>query len=324
MRIPSDDGRVTGMKLMGPITVITTERYAYYVSGSFASSGPNPYRLVRFSTLMYGVGDYQMTEFAGATTEDSDLMLYVGKDKKFYLTAPSVGNVSISDPIQDVFNGAIGTDYPEIRVANVAIQGNHYLIVNVGSNCVVYDWDRKIWFNEEVQIPGVVPQIPHIDAFAIIYGMAQPVQFLFIVNGTVYEWLGPNNTEGAAGSRILIGPLSGDRKSRHRLQEVRLYVSDVPVEPWTVEVSVNELAPNSHDAILYPDQLFTIQPTGSVPLDGPNARELMMIPAADPTAQLDGYRFWIKAYWPDNTDIQELYAVDIVLTDLEPPDETSI
>jgi hypothetical protein len=249
-------------------------------------------------------------------------MLYVGKDKKFYLTAPSVGNVSISDPIQDVFNGNIGTDYPGLRVVNVAIQGNHYLIVNVGINAEAYDWDRKIWLDQEVQIPGLI--VPHIDAFCVVYGTAQPVQFLFIVNGTVYEWLGPNNTEGAAGAFLQTMPLSGDRKSRHRLQEVRLYVSDVPTEPWTVEVSVNELAPSTRPAILYPDPLFTIQPPGSLPFDAPDARELMMVPAADATAQLDGYRFWVKVNYPDNAEIQEVYAMDIVLTDLEPPDETSI
>lgn len=318
LRIPSDDGRVTGMRLMGPLVVITTERYAYYVGGLSASS--IPYRLIRFSTLMQGVGDYQMTEFAGSTTDDSDLMLYVGKDKKFYLTAPSVGNVSISDPIQDVFNSTIGADYPGVRVANVAIQGNHYLIVNVGPNAVEYDWDRKIWLNSQAQVSDTAP---HIDAFCIVYGTAQPVQFLFIVNGTVYEWLGPNNTVGADGAFIQTMPLSGDRKSRHRLQEVRLYVSDAPAEPWTVEVSVNELAPNSRDAILYPDPLTTIQPPGSFPFDAPNARELMMVPAADDTAVVEGYRFWIKVNWPSNADIQDLYAMDIVLADLEPPDQVS-
>jgi hypothetical protein len=43
------------MNLMGPLVVLTTERYAYYVAGLSASS--SPYRLVRFSTLMQGVGD---------------------------------------------------------------------------------------------------------------------------------------------------------------------------------------------------------------------------------------------------------------------------
>jgi hypothetical protein len=223
-------------------------------------------------------------------------------------------DVSISDPIQDVFNGNIGTDCAGLRVVElVTARPGRSGVVYAGSMAKLATQNQ--FFALDAATGDILWQYPALSSVN-----AGPA----IVNGTVYEWLGPNNTEGAAGAFLQTMPLSGDRKSRHRLQEVRLYVSDVPDEPWTVEVSVNELAPSTRPAILYPDPLFTIQPPGSLPLDAPDARELMMIPAADPTAQLDGYRFWVKVNYPDNAEIQEVYAMDIVLTDLEPPDETGI
>ena len=120
LRISSDDGRVTGMSLMGPLLVITTERYAYYIVGGPDS---NTYQFKRFSTLMQGVGDYQMTEFAGQTTDDSDALIYLGKDKRFYLTAPSVGNIPVSDPIQDVLNQLVTNNYTIAESPTSPFQG---------------------------------------------------------------------------------------------------------------------------------------------------------------------------------------------------------
>lgn len=326
LNISSDDGRVTGIGLMGPLIIITTERYAYYVTGT----DENSYRLARFSTLMMGVGDKQMIEFAGATTDDSDLLLYVGKDKRFYLTAPSVGNVSISDPIQDFFNRGIAA-YGLIRVANVALNGNHFLVVNVsqsapgfGYTAATYDWDRKIWTNHAMG-PGT-PQ-----GFAILYGDDPPVRFLFIVNGAVYEWLGVNNTQGVANALIQTMPLGGDRKSRYRIHAVRAYVSN-PIPRWTFRVGVDERPINStaYLAALYTDPGFdpldTMQPPASFPIDDPNAREIIVTDAMmqEQGGILDGHRFQIEIDWPPGTGMEEVYAFDVLVEDLGRPDETSM
>ena len=324
LRIPSDDGRVTGMALMGPLCVIATERYAYYVAG--AGSADNPYRLIRFSTQMSGVGDKQMIEFAGPTTDDSDLMAYIGKDLRVYLTAPSVGNISMSDPIQNQFTDGIGTGYDIVRLAKASIIGNNYLVVSFGGAFVVaiYDFDRKIWTDHNTL---TADGIKRPEAFTTIYGTSNPSQFLYAFRGAIYEWLGPSisGVVSPATAFVETMPLSGNRKSKHRLDFIRIYVSDA-TETWKAIVTVDENIAYFVDFIPYPDQLKTIQPTGGgqIPIDNINARELMFVPASNTSMQYEGYRFQVRIMWPDSTTVRDLYAIDINLVDLEPEDQTSI
>ena len=59
LRIPASDGCIRGMKLIGESLLITTERWAYTIAGNNEAN----YRLLRVSTRMAGVGEYQMAEF---------------------------------------------------------------------------------------------------------------------------------------------------------------------------------------------------------------------------------------------------------------------
>ena len=98
--------------------------------------------------------------------------------------------------------------------------------------------------------------------------------------------------------------------------------------PWQGSFSVDEIPALTTTVIApmfnfvqYQDQHLTIQPTGSFPVDAPNARELIYIPLSQPSAVIEGHRFQIQIVFPDNEIIQELYAIELGLTDLEPPDE---
>jgi len=314
LRIPSDDGRITGMKLVGPMLVMTTERYAYFVAGASPQ-----YRLLRFSTMMYGVADYQMTEFVGQTTDDSDSLLYLGKDKKVYISAPTLGNISMSDPVQDVFSADITTGYANTRIADVAIEGNHYIVCTLEDKTEIYDFERKIWTDHIVTVKDVGAVRP--EAFAKVYGVTVPVKFLFIHAGHVYDWLGTNNTTGVLQATVATNPIMIESKKRRRMDFVRIYVSDNS-NPWGVVTAVNEGGAYQWAATPQSDPLYALQ--GAFPLDSINAKELIVVQFTQDQPVVDGYRFQVTINWPGDNVIRDLYAIDICFTDLEEDGQTSI
>src|SRR5262249_1364747 len=107
---------------------------------------------------------------------------------------------------------------------------------------------------------------------------------------------------------------------------VRLYVSDAPAEPnsWFVTLTIDERNPQNFFAKPYQDPQLTMQPPGSVPIDDPNAKEIIFLPMADQAIQTIGYRIQVQVNWPENTGIQELYAFDVGYVEIEEPTEISI
>ena len=80
LRIPAADGCVRGLRLIGEQLLITTERWAYTIAGNNESN----YRLVRISTRMGGVGEYQMDEFVSDVEGGGALIVFVGTDARVY------------------------------------------------------------------------------------------------------------------------------------------------------------------------------------------------------------------------------------------------
>lgn len=320
LRIPSDDGRVTGMRLVGPVAVITTARYAYYIGGATSS-----YRLLRFATTTYGVGDYQMTEFAGDTTENSDALAYIGKDKKLSITAPAYGNTSVSDPIQDTFVSEVTNDlsYAACRVHQTANEAQRLILATLPTTTMAYDWDRKLWTNHVIENTDAVVVRP--EAWTNLYGGTEPVDILFVHQGTVYKWLNSSATLGASVSTIQTMPMDFGRKSRKRLNFVRIYVSDFDVNtPWKVRVFVDEMPFVEGNFFVYPDPLDSIYGPSAVPVDNPNAKELVYFPQGQvDVPQLIGHRFMFEVIFPDDNGLQEMYALDACTTDMSPQDEVT-
>jgi hypothetical protein len=109
LRISAEDGRVTGMRVVGSYLLIVTDRYTYYVAGTNETN----YRLLKFSSTMYGLHDYQFVELAGETTDSEPQVVYLGCDWKIYAFSPSTGSTQIIQPIQDKLD-IFGNPYQSI------------------------------------------------------------------------------------------------------------------------------------------------------------------------------------------------------------------
>lgn len=337
-RIPAADGRVTGMKLVGGIPVITTERYAYYVAGS----NENEYRLLRFATTTFGVGDYQMAEFAGDTTETADSMVFVGKDKRAWIMSPGQGAASLSDPVQDQFNSLIADsdEYTEVRVHVPIVIGRRLAVFTFDDRVLIYDFENKVWNRMTTDSDPTLNIVP--EAFATLYGSTiAPVLELFAYAGRVSSWL-REDTSGTLNGQSYIStfPLDFDNeKGTQMLHEIRLYVSDDfseagPPKPWQVQVIVDEATPYLMDCTLFPNiysglgppvttdfpTWLSIWPPGATPVESATAKEVIALPPKGMSGQgpMMGYRFVVKVIWPANFTPVDLYCVDIIYSTVEP------
>src|SRR5262249_4996955 len=111
------------------------------------------YRPLRFASTTFGVTDYQMAEFAGDTTDNSASLVYLGGDAKIYMNSPSYGNVSMSDPIQDLLLDLLGNNqvlFSQVRISPVYVGSQKFLLASLpltGTSRIImlYDFDRKVW-----------------------------------------------------------------------------------------------------------------------------------------------------------------------------------
>jgi hypothetical protein len=336
LAIANEDNRVMGMKVIGPYLVITTEKQAYYVAGYNETN----FALLPFASTMYGVGDKQMAELP-ADTGDSSNVVYLGRDKKLYVLAPGTGAISLSEPISDQISGKVITlaDYQSCRVHVAHVEQRRLAILRIPGQCLAYDLERKVW--TQFTPNGVIPE-----SFTTLYGTSRPVTEIYGYHGALFEW----QTEDAttANQVATISTFSSgftDTKGKKHLNYIRLYVSSYDqtnAKPWTLTIAVDDKT-NSNDeftlsALDYVTtvasgppveancaDIYTLYPTGSVPIDGSGAKELIAFPqrallgdASTPTGQaIEGFRFYIIISWPDDTVNRDLFAADICLTEIQ-------
>jgi hypothetical protein len=332
LRVPADDGRVTGMQLIGSTLVVATERYSYFVDGNNELN----YRLTRFGSGTYGVGDYQMFELPGDTSETASAVLYLGRDSRLYLMAPAYGNVCVSDPIANIIKEAIGIESTQFYLARVhyftapnqrlAIISLPPSVANPSGLVVMYDFDRKIWF--QCYARNLAGDIVRPQAFATIYGGTRPVDLIFAAGGNVYAWMRNDDaTPGPADAYLELPVLDfGQPKYRKQIAFVRLYTN---APDFTVEVWPNEAATAiSQFAQPEPDPLRSIYQSDSIPTDAITTKELVTFPLSALTAtgfdRMQAYRFRIRLTQPTNTTRYEVYKIDIGWSILEDPSEVSI
>ena len=326
LRISSDDGRVTGMSLIGGELVITTERYSYTIAGD---GTPQNYRFVRLGSSTFGVGDYQMTEFPGETSDTSSAMIYLGRDSRLYLLAPSYGNVSVSDPVADAFQNEIGVDnakYAMSRVHYFTAPNQRLVLASLPGRVMMYDFDRKVWIETHANID--VSTIVRPEAFTTIYGGARPVDLIFGSGGTVYSWMrNEPGLQGAVASYIELPVLDFGRKSKKQLHFVRVYTTAPSGSVFVLVYPDETTGPYVMAATTEPDPQYSIYATPSSPTDDPNAKELVAFPISPATGGLQNlfaHRFRIRVV-PPQADGQryDTYAIDVCYADLESVDEAS-
>jgi hypothetical protein len=225
MRIPAADGRVNGMRLVGDTLVITTDRYAYYVAGTNESN----YRLLRLSTVMYGVGDYQMSELVADGSQEQDGVLFLGRDKKLHVMAPGSGTISVSEPISDRFLSTITTltNYQDCRVHAGAMDDRRFITARLPGEAHIFDIERRVWNRITLSVLGSLSAVTP-DCMTTIYaGSSSPVEEVWAYQGQVGSWLSTVSTLATltGGVTVFDTDFTG-KKSRKRLHFVRIYTSD--------------------------------------------------------------------------------------------------
>ena len=334
IRIPSQDGKITGIKVVSNVLLILTARYAYYIAGS----NENNYRLVRYSTTMYGANEYTVDEMPGESENDASAIAFIGNDKRVYVMAPGYGSKCISEPVNDYMktmfpNNTNPMPYGDARLKFASINGRKLIIVSsqTANLALLYDLQRGIWSRAQMTFPGFPGQNAP-QSMATIYGGStstyRPVDEIAAMGGGVYSWLRDDFTNFATTTAFLTTfPLDFGSKKLKQLDFLRIYVSDpagiYPAVGWNASVTVDEKTQYSLPPGYYQDEIFSEQDHLSTPLDSATGRELITYRAfsggvtADQAIAFHRAQFTIN--WPSTTAPLDLYRIDIGYTEL--PDD---
>ncbi len=251
LRIPAADGAVRGMRLIGEQLLITTERWAYTVAGNNESN----YRLVRVSTRMAGVGDYQMDEFVSDVEGGGPIVVFVGTDAKVYAMPLGGQAVWISKEIQTYLDSSrlhLRQNYRLLRVHCMTVAGMRMVLVYVPGvsasgaaipgKTFIYNFDQKVWTEHTIQNDnsdansGLGVSWTTIsnqqDFVSEIYSMKNtdtvpPISTIPLVK--VRQWFAPGTTvtRPNPSGYVRTFPLTLDgKKTRKQIHFVRIYVND--------------------------------------------------------------------------------------------------
>ena len=250
LRIPASDGCIRGMKLIGESLLITTERWAYTIAGNNEAN----YRLIRVSTRMAGVGDYQMAEFVPEVAGQTALVVFIGTDAKVYAMPLGGEATPISKDIQTYITDARLTarsTYRLARIHAITTEGRRVIVFycpaygGAWGKTFQFDFDSKTWSEHTLtsttstteQGNGVAwaTTQSQIDFGSELYAMPDASSNVGVQTGAtvrLYQWMnsvssgfGPQTLAVPRGT-IRTFPLNFDgKKTRKRLHFVRLYVN---------------------------------------------------------------------------------------------------
>jgi len=261
LRIPAADGAIRGMKLIGENLLITTERWAYTIAGNNEAN----YRLIRVSTRMAGVGDYQMDEFVPDVEGQTALVVFLGTDSKVYAMPLGGQATCISKEIQTFLSSVDLSErqnYYRCRVHCMSVDGKRMALVYTPGPYVagttshhgktfIYDFDQKVWTEHTLATDdsdagneppgqgrhtawaGVNTELRHDAEIYAAPTVDSTPPVLTYPQIKVRRWFGQTVPSGNYGSvpmkpgYIETFPLNFDgKKTRKRLHFIRLYVND--------------------------------------------------------------------------------------------------
>ena len=347
LRIPASDGCVRGMKLIGESLLITTERWAYTIAGNNESN----YRLVRVSTRMAGVGDYQMDEFTPDVEGQQTLVVFLGTDSRVYAMPLGGQAVWISKEIQTVLDAANlqnRTQYNYTRVHCMSIAGRRVALVyvqdvaNNSGRTFLYDFDTKVWTESTFASDASTTNTGQYMAWSSTTSLTKSMMEIYAVRTndvtppivpyqiiSLRQYLDTSVTVPIPSGHVRTFPLNFDgKKTRKQLHFVRIYVNHpsqltfnglTPVFPWRIRVRENSSATNwTATPIVNPDFSYNLLGgtlgIGADPVDSATAAELVTTGPALTTdgRPLLGYTFDVEVLFPDQVDrIYQLYALEI-------------
>jgi streptogramin lyase len=340
LRIPGVDGRVVGMKTIGEMLIITTDRWAYSIAGNNESN----YRLIRISTRMGGVGVYQISEMTSDVEGQAAIVYFLGRDKIVYEWIPGGPINPISDPVQDTINTRISTtaQYQSARIHAVSAWARRLVVLSfggdptTGKSCLIFDATNRVWTENWVNVTNIGTTTSGPSAMATIYGQTPPVNEIFSAPSaaldTIYLWSWLRD-DGAVQTLAPVGydfslltfPLNFDGlKTRKQLIAVNAHVSaDFQPNPLgtnhVCSVAVNEGTPVvASFTSFYDDPLYSIYAASPIPVDSGNAADVVVMTAQFTGAEaLVGYRFTVGLSTLSTTAPTEVYAIDVGYVDWE-------
>ena len=333
LRLSSEDGKVTGMKLVAEMLLITTMRYAYTIVGNNESN----YRLVRVSTRMPGVMTRMMDDFPSDVEAQPSVIYYLGFDKNVYEWVPGMNATVISREINDQLSPlTILPNYAYVHCISawgrrtVVVVPNNGFLSGVYGKVFMFDVEGRRWtHNPPGGLAGVEPY-----AMTTIYGASTniPIDELYsqvdpgFTNITVYRWI-RNDTVilgGGTDAEITTFPMTFDgKKTKKQLCVVNVH-SVSPYNPLTYScrVVVDETSSKTYTATMgaYPDPLYSIYGTPIVAVDGSNPQDVVVLEAAftGTGAPPTGYRFAVSIIpTSPTTNAGSVMAIDIGYRDYE-------
>ena len=317
IRIPAEDGRVLGMKVVGSSLIITTQRYSYNITGTQGNYG-----LVRFCTSMYGVAHERFCEWAGDAGESSDRLGFIGNDGKLYRFTPNYGTEVISAPIATSVDTSFpaGADLTTMRIHQLISKSYRMFIFKLGSALWALDYENGTWH----QIASLYPSP---EAFSQIYsGAAAPVQ-IYGSAGTLYYWFDDTISNPHYANLETTTIDLGSPETFKELCAVRIWVSDPTMLPIVGDAYSDEgvsihgetrtipLGFNTEpDPVRSPQNITNYSPGSGNKLDALNATAAI----AWMGQPFVGHRFHVVLAWgyPVQGDI---YAIDLFFKPAEGP-----
>lgn len=343
LRIPASDGCVRGMKLIGERLLITTERWAYTIAGNNESN----YRLVRVSTRMANVGDYQMDEFVPEVEGEPAIVVFLASDSRVYAMPLGGQAVWISRDIQTVLDASLLYQRALLNKARVhcfSVAGKRFALVyfqggtNATGRTFMYDFDQKVWTEHTFQNDNSTTNTGFGMAWAQTSTSADSTMVLYAIPTTdvtppivsypvmtLRRFFNQSQTEPIPSGFVRTFPFTFDgKKTRKRLHFVRLYVNNQSFQsvvglttlfPWRVRVRLDsnrELYTATPVVAL--DSAYNLL-VGGTTVDSATDRELIATDAqfTSPNGNpIVGYTFDIEVLFPDQSDmLYKLYAIDI-------------
>jgi len=351
LRIPAADGAVRGMRLIGEQLLVTTERWAYTIAGNNESN----YRLVRVSTRMAGVGDYQMDEFVSDVEGGGPLVVFVGTDSKVYAMPLGGQAVHISKEIQTYLESSqlfVRETYQLVRVHCMSTAGRRMVLVYIPSfnrvtgKTFVYDFDQKVWTEHTLQNSTATTNTGVGVAWGTVSGLNVSSSEVYTIASLdivppltgnkyidVWDWFDVSWQKPIPNGYARTFPLTLDgKKTRKQIHFVRIYVNQQPgVTPpytsWTC--SIYKDSGNVAYTAAFGDELDdAYKMVGTNSVDTPGAEvglgakeQIVTGPQLTGGPPLIGYTFDIQVTFPSyTTKIYQLYRVDVGWTTVSEED----
>jgi len=269
--IPDSDGRITGLKTIGPNLYITTDLAIYSVTGQ--GLGPTNYGLERISAKGSGTTLLATANLPAEDSQSGDVMVHFGNDQRLYFLYGNGGDLSYSYPIQDQFTANPTPAFwwkPESTSVGVIHdkRATYVLVAKTDAYeppySFLYDLDRKVWLETSLPPYSYVEGLYNGVLTRLVAGspnLSQP--------NAIYRAMSDTVNSVSAGTSIItqyVNVPDTNRLDDKILQAIFLYCDD-PNLIITTEV--------------YVDENFTLNSMVRMPtvdtkylayLDAPNAR----------------------------------------------------